>query len=106
MHRMPNPQPPARPRPRIGLAHRFRVACIILCLALPLTGCLSPHKTITALASNPASVDIEVRTPWGTTTVRRRNPCACPPGMPPLPAAQKWPLSDLDVPTGQTARPR
>jgi hypothetical protein len=43
--------------------------------AVALTGCLSPSAaTIRALASDPATVKLNVRTPWGAMDFERNNP--------------------------------
>lgn len=74
-------------------------------LALVSTGCITPNQ-INALANNPASVDVDIRTPWGAATVRRRNPCAC---LNKGAYTSTFDIPDLDPPTAstsETARPR
>lgn len=60
----------------------FKSAAVIL-LSLALTGCLCPNAaTIRALATDPATVKLNVRTPWGAMDFERSNAAAPEPHGP------------------------
>jgi hypothetical protein len=52
----------------------MKIACLLVLTAL--CGCSTTNitKMTEALAQDPANVDVEVRSPWGTVSFHRSNP--------------------------------
>ena len=86
LHPLSVPHLSSAPRPighplEMGRALGHWLFCwVALSLALCLTGCLCPSAAaLRALASDPATVKLNVRSPWGSVDFERNNPNPAPP---------------------------